>query len=63
MWWTLASEVWGLVILKIFINETFVLERFVHIVLLWCSHGPHKAKYSDCLHWSGLEIPWGHHGI
>lgn len=40
VWWTLASEVWVLLILKIFISEAFALESFIHIVFLWCSHGP-----------------------
>lgn len=33
---------------------------FIHAVLLWCSHGSDKAKYSD---WCGLGIPWEHHGM
>lgn len=45
--------------LKVFLNEAFVLKRFIHVVLLLCSHGSHKAKDSD---WCGLGILWGHHG-
>lgn len=33
---------------------------FILTVLSWCSHGSHKAKYSD---WCDLGILWGHHGM